>query len=83
METSRDTWRPRRPEHRYHGRGYCNSNIFNILLAIKCYNLLRDFRRPAVTLGDQGDQNIDIMGRDIVIEISYNIVLAIVSAITC
>ena len=30
-----------------------------------------------MTLGDQGDQNIDIMGRDIVIEISDNIVLAI------
>ena len=30
-----------------------------------------------MTLRDQGDQNIDVIGRDIIIETSYNIVLAI------
>ena len=45
------------------------------MLPIKAEFIKRHWR-PAVTLGDQGDQNIDIMGRDIVVEISY------ISAIT-
>ena len=75
METSRDTWRPRRPEYRYHGGGNIVIEIpyNNIVLGIKCYKLLGDF----------GDQPRHLETEETRISISWEGLADILIRCTC